>query len=110
MAIAARLASLLGRRFSQDETPNPPSGKFDRDVFNAFYPEFLASARAQGLEILHVVEEAWNLRLTITNLNSQAQVSIYCDGKGRINKTGWVGKPPSDRSLLDAFNRALGEM
>ncbi|MBL0039516.1 MAG: hypothetical protein IPP28_00365 [Xanthomonadales bacterium] len=107
VAIAARLSPLIGRRFLHDNAPDPALGKFAREVFNEFFPVFRAAVNAEGLEVMSVVEESWNLRITLSNPKTQAQVAIYSDGRGRIKSSNWVGKPPGDHSLVDAFGRAL---
>ena len=91
----------------RSNAPDPALGKFAREVFNEFFPVFRAAVNAEGLEVMSVVEESWNLRITLSNSKTQAQVAIYSDGRGRIKSSNWVGKPPGDHSLVDAFGRAL---
>lgn len=103
--VLPKLSSLEGVCFAGGDSP--VESDFSRPVFNDFYPVFSAAAEANGLRISGVKEEAWNLRFKVEHGTAAAEVAIYCDGKGRIKPPAWIGRPPRDTRLLDAFQRTL---
>jgi hypothetical protein len=109
-AVASRLADLQGFRFVDQATSKAEVPQFTRDVFNDFFPVFSEKAALNGLRILGATEEQWNLRVVLGNDNVSGEVAIYCDGKGRITKYSWVGRPPQDQSLHQSLEATMANL
>ncbi|MBD9537158.1 AAA family ATPase [Stenotrophomonas sp. STM01] len=110
LEIADRLSGIKGRQFHHPKPPNAQESRFTRDVFNEFFPVFSKAAVSNGLQIIGVTEEAWNLRLVLASGTTRGELAIYCDGKGRINKHAWIGRPPQDPSLHQVLDATMANL
>lgn len=105
--IARLLSGIQGCRFV-DRTPSDTQElQFSRDVFNDFFPVFSEKAGLNGLRIISVSEEQWNLRVVLANSIATGELAIYCDGKGRISKYSWIGRPPQDQALQQSLEETM---
>ncbi|KAF1704732.1 ATP-dependent DNA helicase [Pseudoxanthomonas kaohsiungensis] len=110
LEIADRLSGVKGRQFPELKPPNAHESRFTRDVFNEFFPVFTKAAVSNGLQIIGVTEEAWNLRLVLASGTARGELAIYCDGKERINKHAWIGRPPQDPFLQQALDATMANL
>ena len=110
LEIADRLSGIKGRQFPDPKPLNAHESRFTRDVFNEFFPVFSAAAVSNGLKIIGVTEEAWNLRLVLACGTARGEMAIYCDGKERINKHAWIGRPPQDPTLQQALDATMSNL
>jgi len=108
--IANQLSEIKGLRFTGQVSSNTQAAQFTRDVFNDFFPLFSKNAVSNGLQIFSVTEEAWNLRIVLASATARGELAIYCDGKGNIKNPNWIGRPPSDQSLLQGLAATLADL
>lgn len=108
--IADKLSDLKGLQFSNQTPPSPQGLEFTRAVFNEFLPVFSKAAISNGLQIISVTEEAWNLRVALATATARAELSIYCDGRGNIKKYNWIGRPPQDPSLQQGLDATMASL
>lgn len=104
--IADRLSGIKGLQFANHEPPT----RFARDVFNEFFPVFSKAAVSNGLKIVGVTEESWNLRIVLASATARGELAIYCDGRGNISRHSWIGRPPQDPSLQDGLNATIANL
>ncbi|WP_256647066.1 AAA family ATPase [Thermomonas paludicola] len=110
LEIADRLSGVKGRQFPDRKPHKAHESRFTRDVFNEFFPVFSKAAVSNGLQIIGVTEEAWNLRLVLASGTARGELAIYCDGRERINKHAWIGRPPQDPSLQQALDATMANL
>jgi len=108
--VAGRLSEIQGRRFANQAASNTEQAKFSRDIFNDFFPVFSKKAVLNGLRILGATEEQWNLRVVLGNSIATGELAIYCDGKGRISKYFWIGRPPQDGPLQQSLDATMANL
>jgi ATP-dependent exoDNAse (exonuclease V) alpha subunit len=104
--IADRLSGIKGLQFASQKSPT----QFARDVFNEFLPVFSKAAVSNGLQIIGVTEESWNLRIVLASATSRGELAIYCDGKGNISRHSWIGRPPQDQSLQQGLDATMANL
>lgn len=104
--IADRLSGIKGLQFGNQEPPT----RFARDVFNEFFPVFSKAAVSNGLQIIGVTEESWNLRIVLASATARGELAIYCDGKGSISRHSWIGRPPRDQSLQRGLDATMANL
>jgi tRNA A37 threonylcarbamoyladenosine biosynthesis protein TsaE len=104
--IADRLSLMKGLQFANQEPPT----RFARDVFNEFFPVFSKTAVLNGLQIIGVTEESWNLRIVLASATARGELAIYCDGRGNISRHSWIGRPPQDPSLLRGLDATMANL
>lgn len=104
--IADRLSGIKGLQFASQK---PPS-RFARDVFNEFFPVFSRAAVSNGLQIIGVTEESWNLRIVLASATARGELAIYCDGRGNISRHSWIGRPPQDQSLQQGLDATMANL
>jgi len=110
LEIANRLSGVKGRQFPDPKPPNANESRFTRDVFNEFFPVFSKAAISNGLQIIGVTEEAWNLRLVLASGTTRGELAIYCDGRGNISRHSWIGRPPQDQSLQQGLDATMANL
>lgn len=108
--IAGQLSDIRGLHFTSRTPPRIQESRFARDVFNEFFPVFAEAAVANGLEIISVAEEQWNLRIGLASTTARGELAIYCDGKGNISKHSWIGRLPQDPSLQQSLEATLASL
>ena len=108
--IADQLAEIKGLQFSNQNPSNTQGSRFTRDVFNEFFPVFSEAAVSNDLKIVGVTEESWNLRVVLASATARGELAIYCDGRGRISKYYWIGRPPQDRSLQQSLDATMANL
>lgn len=104
--IAERLSGIKGLQFANQKPPT----RFARDVFNEFFPVFSKAAVSNGLQILGVTEESWNLRIVLASATARGELAIYCDGRGSISSHSWIGRPPQDQSLQQGLDATMANL
>ncbi|HJW04851.1 MAG TPA: AAA family ATPase [Rhodanobacter sp.] len=104
--IADRLSGIKGLQFANQK----PLTRFARDVFNEFFPVFSKAAVSNGLQIIGVTEESWNLRIVLASATARGELAIYCDGRGNISRHSWIGRPPHDQSLQQGLNATMANL
>ena len=108
--IADRLSEIKGLQFANQNPSNTQGSRFTRDVFNEFFPVFSAAAISNGLQIVGVTEESWNLRVVLASTTARAELAIYCDGRGNISSHSWIGRPPQDPSLQQGLDSTMDNL
>lgn len=108
--IAGRLSEIQGCRFVNQTSSNTKEAQFSRDVFNDFFPVFTEKAILNGLRVVSATEEQWNLRVVLGNSIATGELAIYCDGRGRISRYLWIGRPPQDRSLQQSLDATMANL
>lgn len=108
--IADQLSEIKGLQFTHRDPSITHESRFARDVFNDFFPVFAEAAVANGLQIISVTEEAWNLRIALVSATARGELAIYCDGKGNVSKHSWIGRPPQDPSLQQSLKATMANL
>lgn len=108
--ITNQLSGIKGLQFADQVPPPPPGSQFSRDVFNEFFPVFAKAAASNGLHIVSVTEESWNLRIGLASATARGELAIYCDGRGRISTHSWIGRPPQDPSLQQGLEATMADL
>lgn len=108
--IADQLSEIKGLPFANQNPSNTQGSRFTRDVFNDFFPVFSEAAVSNGLQIISVTEESWNLRVVLASATARGELAIYCDGKGNVSKHSWIGRPPQDPSLQQGLKATLANL
>lgn len=104
--IADRLSGIKGLQFANQKPPT----RFARDVFNEFFPVFSKAAVSNGLQIIGVTEESWNLRIVLASATARCELAIYCDGRGNISRHSWIGRPPQDQFLQQGLEATMANL
>lgn len=104
--IADRLSGIKGLQFANQKPPT----RFARDVFNEFFPVFSKAVVSNGLQIIGVTEESWNLRIVLASATARGELAIYCDGRGNISSHSWIGRPPQDQSLQQGLDATMANL
>lgn len=104
--IADRLSVIKGLQFANQK----PRTRFARDVFNEFFSVFSEAAVLNGIQIVGVTEESWNLRVVLASATARGELAIYCDGKGNISRHCWIGRPPQDQSLQQGLDATMASL
>lgn len=110
MEIANQLSEIKGLQFNSQALSNTQAEQFTRDVFNDFFPLFSKEAVSNGLQIVSVTEEAWNLRIVLVSPTARGELAIYCDSRGNIKKYNWIGRPPRDPSLQQGLTNTMANL
>src|SRR5690606_1982970 len=110
MAIANQLSEIKGLQFTDQSPSSTQTATFTREAFNAFFPVFSKAAISNGLQIVRVTEESWNLRIVLAKATASAELAIYSDGRGTMQKYSWIGRPPQDPSLQQGLDGTLDSL
>lgn len=108
--IAGRLSEIRGIQFTAQTLSSTQDARFTRDAFNDFFPVFSEAAISNGLKIIGVNEESWNLRVVLASATARGELAIYCDAKGNITKHSWIGRPPQDPSLQQGLDATIASL
>lgn len=108
--IAVRLSEIKGLQFTAQAPSSTQDARFTRDAFNDFFPVFSEAAISNGLEIVGVNEESWNLRVVLASATARGELAIYCDGKGNITRHSWIGRPPQDPTLQQGLVATMASL